>query len=76
MSSEAGSAAGADERAADVVSPPDADAGAVDEVADDALAALRAELESVDDVPIRDRVELFERTNETLAAELAALDEV
>ena len=46
------------------------------DVADDSLAALRAELEAVDDLPVDDRVELFERANETLAAELAALDEV
>ncbi len=51
-------------------------AGADDEVSDDALAALRTELEAVDDVPVGERVELFERANETLAAELAALDEV
>ena len=52
--------------------PPGTDA----EVTDDSLAALRAELEAVDELPVADRVELFERANETLAAELAALDEV
>ncbi len=54
----------------------DESSGTDQEVADDSLAALRAELEAVDELPVADRVELFERANETLAAELAALDEV
>ena len=41
-----------------------------------ALEGLRAELEAVDQVPITDRVAVFERANETLARELAELDEV
>ena len=56
--------------------PPDAREQPEAEVADDSLAALRAELEAVDELPVAERVEVFERANETLAAELAALDEV
>ena len=40
------------------------------------LAALRAELAEVDEHPLVERVRLFERANEVLAARLAELDEV
>ncbi len=76
MSSDATNPDGPEESAVEPVTPPDAIGAADGEVADDALAALRAELEAVDDVPVGERVALFERANETLAAELAALDEV
>jgi hypothetical protein len=42
----------------------------------DRLAALRAELEQLDTVPVADRVARFEHVNDVLARELAALDEV
>lgn len=42
----------------------------------DRLQALREELAELEEVPVADRVERFERANELLAAELAALDEL
>lgn len=42
----------------------------------DVLVELRAQIEQVDDVPVPDRVALFDRVNATIAAELADLDEV
>jgi hypothetical protein len=44
--------------------------------AEDALVALRTELEGLDALPVADRVARFEHANAVLAAELAALDEV
>ncbi|MFW5933135.1 MAG: hypothetical protein ACOCT8_00220 [Actinomycetota bacterium] len=63
---------GPDEPAVDDATPSEERS----EVGDDALAALRTELEAVDELPLSQRVELFERANTTLAAEPAALDEV
>jgi hypothetical protein len=40
------------------------------------FAALREEVEAVDELAVADRVEVFERVNEGIAAELARLDEV
>ncbi len=40
------------------------------------LEQLRRDLETVDDAPVADRLARFERANEVLAAELAALDEL
>jgi hypothetical protein len=40
------------------------------------FAALREEVEGVDALAVGDRVEVFERVNEGIAAELARLDEV
>jgi hypothetical protein len=42
----------------------------------DPLERLRHELAEVDQHPVADRVERFERANEVLAGELAALDEL
>lgn len=43
----------------------------------DPLDALRTELEeTVDDLPVADRVSRFEHANDVLARELALLDEV
>jgi hypothetical protein len=42
----------------------------------EALEQLRRELTAVDEVPVSERVEHFERANEVLASELAALDEL
>jgi hypothetical protein len=42
----------------------------------DPLVALRTELEELDQLPVAERVARFERANETLARELALLDEV
>ena len=42
----------------------------------DRLEELRAELQSLDDRPVDEHVEVYERANELLAAELSALDEV
>jgi hypothetical protein len=42
----------------------------------DALEQLRRDLAVVDEAPVADRVKRFERANEVLAAELAALDEL
>lgn len=44
--------------------------------ADDPLVALTATLETADQQPVGDRVATFERANEVLTRELAALDEV
>jgi hypothetical protein len=46
------------------------------ESGDHSLTSLRDELTEVDGIPIPERVALFERANDTLAAELASLDEV
>lgn len=46
------------------------------EASPDALAEVRAALESADEVEVGTRVAIFERANDVLAAELAALDEV
>jgi hypothetical protein len=42
----------------------------------DAVARLRDELASIDDVAVADRVAVFESANATLTAALAELDEV
>jgi hypothetical protein len=39
------------------------------------LDRLREEVETVDDLPVGDRVIVFERVNDGIAAELARLDE-
>ena len=39
------------------------------------LDDLRAQLEQLDEVPVADRVEIFEEVNAALAAQLAELDE-
>jgi hypothetical protein len=55
----------------------DAPQAAADGPAPDPLAALRAELEdTVDQLPVRERVVRFEHANEVLATELAQLDEI
>jgi hypothetical protein len=43
---------------------------------DATLDALREEVETIDALPVADRVAVFERVNATLADELAVLDEV
>ena len=43
---------------------------------DDALSELRAELDRIAEIPLADRVALFERANEVVAGHLADLDEV
>ena len=43
---------------------------------DGALRELRAELASIDEMPLGDRVELFERANAVVAERLADLDEL
>lgn len=43
---------------------------------DDAVIALRTQMNDISKVPLTERVSYFERAGETLAAELAALDEV
>jgi hypothetical protein len=47
-----------------------------DAASGDRLATLRDELDAIDEVPVVDRVALFERANAVIAAELARLDEV
>lgn len=42
----------------------------------DVLAAVRAELDTVESFEVDDRIAVFERVNGELARELAALDEV
>jgi hypothetical protein len=42
----------------------------------DELTPLRDELATVDERPVAERVAVFERVNDGLAAELARLDEV
>jgi hypothetical protein len=42
----------------------------------DGLDELRAEVDSVDELPVADRVAVFERVNDGIAAELSRLDEV
>lgn len=42
----------------------------------DPLTVLRDELDEVHQLPVADRVARFERANDVLASELAALDEV
>ena len=42
----------------------------------EAFEQLRRDLAEVDGVPVAERVEHFERANEVLASELAALDEL
>ena len=51
-------------------------ATAADEPSDDLLAGLRAAIDDVDDLPIDERLALFERVNAALASQLAALDEL
>ena len=46
------------------------------QVADRGLADLRAALAEIDEVPLVDRVALFERANDVVAEHLAELDEV
>jgi hypothetical protein len=56
-----------------------ADAVATGEGADpdrpDRLDRLREEVRTVEDLPVGDRVAVFERVNDGIAAELARLDE-
>lgn len=47
-----------------------------EEPSDVELSGLRSELSEVHQTPLDERVRLFERANEVLAARLAALDEV
>ena len=42
----------------------------------DPTAAVTAELEGLDELPVAEHVEVLDRVNATIAAELAALDEV
>ena len=42
----------------------------------DPLSALRTELETIDELPVPERVAVFDRANASLARELAELDEV
>jgi hypothetical protein len=42
----------------------------------DGLDELREEVDSVDELPVAERVAVFERVNEGIAAELSRLDEV
>jgi hypothetical protein len=58
----------------DPASDPGADDGAPPGSAH--LAALRDDVEGVDDLPVAERVAVFERVNEDIADELARLDEV
>jgi hypothetical protein len=44
--------------------------------AGDPLDDLRDEVEAVDELPVHDRVAVFERVNDGIAVELARLDEV
>jgi hypothetical protein len=59
--------------------PSTADAVATGEGADpdrpDRLDRLREEVRTVEDLPVGDRVAVFERVNDGIAAELARLDE-
>jgi hypothetical protein len=45
-------------------------------VTDDRLQPLRDELEQLDEVPLEERPQLFERAHQALVAELNALEEV
>jgi len=45
-------------------------------VSEDGLTELQAALETVNDLPVEDRLAVFEQVNAQLAAELAALDEL
>ncbi len=47
-----------------------------DERSSDPTSAVAAELEGLDELPVADHVAVLERVNATIAAELAALDEV
>ena len=42
----------------------------------DPTAAISAELDGLDELPVAEHVAVLERVNATIAAELAALDEV
>jgi hypothetical protein len=42
----------------------------------DRLESLRAEVEAVDELPVAERVAVFERVNDGIATELSRLDEV
>jgi hypothetical protein len=42
----------------------------------DRLESLRAEVEAVDQLPVVERVAVFERVNDGIATELSRLDEV
>jgi hypothetical protein len=56
--------------------PSTADAVATGDGADpDRLDRLREEVRTVEDLPVGDRVAVFERVNDGIAAELARLDE-
>jgi hypothetical protein len=59
----------------DVTAPtPSSDDGAVE--TEDGLDELRSQVASVDELPVADRVAVFERVNDGIAAELSRLDEV
>ena len=45
-------------------------------MSEDGLTELREALETVNDLPVDDRLAVFEQVNAQLAAELAALDEL
>jgi hypothetical protein len=53
-----------------------ADDGAATPDADDTLALARSRLESVDDLPVTRRPEVFAEINAAIAEELATMDEV
>lgn len=53
-----------------------ADGGATRTPTGDAVAQIRDAVESVDQLPVHERVATFERANDVLARELAVLDEV
>ncbi len=59
-----------------VLDPAHDDPAAEGPAALDPLDAVRARLEGIADVPLEERVGLFEEANAVLSAELAALDEV
>ncbi len=43
---------------------------------DDPATTVRSEIEALDERPVSEHVEVFERANRVIAAELSALDEV
>jgi hypothetical protein len=45
-------------------------------VSEDALTALRRSIDGIDELPVDQRLEMFEQVNARLATELAALDEL
>jgi hypothetical protein len=45
-------------------------------VSEDALTELRRSIDGLDELPVDQRLEVFEQVNAQLAAELATLDEL